>query len=342
LAVDSRVTFPADVLVRLTFAPSLAFGGAAVRGRTIQQGNKARITWDANVGRSEVESVELPEKLCLKIDAGPQTAELDGNVLTFRFRSATAAEADGLIATVHYILPILLNVGFHDPPVIQMTEGELNGVAFCWELQATASAFDVTTTERLQDWFALSWQRLNLVANPQNRRLLRALHYFHVATRLERAGHSSWEFLAEIVLNLSKVLVVLFPPTQPDEQPRDAVRHGLSRFGYDERTIERDFLPAMALRDTLDVAHVSLVALPTSSLRLIYAFTERAESSFRELLSTILKATDDDPTLLEPYENENEDVGGALSTVLARLDEHFGSDRTSGWRPIRGVNRRRA
>jgi len=221
------------------------------------------------------------------------------------------------------MLPILLNVGFHDPPVIQMTEGELNGVPFCWELQATASAFEVTTTEQLQDWFALSWQRLNIVASPRNRRVLRALHYFNVATRLERAGHSSWEFLAEIILNLSKVLMVLFPPTQPGEQPRDAVRHGLARFGYDEQAIERDFLPTMALRDTLDVAHVSLVVLPTSSLRLIYAFTERAESLFRELLSTVLRATDDDPALLAPYENENEDVGGALSTVIARLEEHF-------------------
>ena len=64
-----------------------------------------------------------------------------------------------------------------------------------------------------------------------------------------RAG----EFLPEVVLNLAKVLEVLFPPGG-DGRTRDAVRQNLSQLGFSELEIEADYIPAMALRNAAERA----------------------------------------------------------------------------------------
>jgi hypothetical protein len=68
------------------------------------------------------------------------------------------------------------------------------------------------------------------------------------------------EFLAEALPNYTKVLVVLFPG-QPGVETMDSARAGLRQLGYPDLEIERDFIPAMALRSHIDVAHVYLGVL---------------------------------------------------------------------------------
>src|SRR5260221_635501 len=125
-----------------------------------------------------------------------------------------------------------------------------------------------------QQRLATAWERLPLVGDLANRRLLAALHYFHVAVRLNRAGSTSGEFMAEVMLNLAKTMEVLFPPSG-DGKNRDAARRGLRDLGYEDSEIESDFLPAMALRNEVDVAHVDLSLFTSSPLQHVHAYTER-------------------------------------------------------------------
>ena len=63
---------------------------------------------------------------------------------------------------------------------------------------------------------------------------------------------SPWEFMSEVLLNFAKVLEVLFPASE--SQTIDAARAGLRELGFAEDEVEKWFVPALALRNHLDVA----------------------------------------------------------------------------------------
>lgn len=146
---------------------------------------------------------------------------------------------------------------------------------------------------------------------PRRRRVVAGLHYFHVACRLARQGCTAGEFIAEVVLNLSKSLEVLFPPTV-DGKTREAARSGLRALGFSEKAIECDFIPAMALRNEIDVGHVELGLFTMDQLRIIHSFTERAEHSFRELFERLLTRLQTGEADVVPY-----DLGPPSKSAIA-------------------------
>jgi hypothetical protein len=300
--------FPGDAVIRIAFRANPAFGGGGV-GNIVRQGTQAQITWNANVGRQTAASDEPMKPLDVIVETAEFDAHFRGTVLTLRGPVPSAQHLHNVIATFYYHLPLVLNVAFTEPPVIKMVDGEVGSQHFSWELAHFSHGVEVTNETRQGDRLLTAWNRLNLVGADDQRRIARALHYFHVAVRLERVGNSSWEFMSEILLNLCKILEVLFPP-DGDRKTRDAVRRGLSSLGYAHEEIERGFIPVMALRDALDVGHVSLVSLPRQSLQIIHGFTERAEPTFREMLERLLTAVQAGGIEIEAYVD-----GGTNATV---------------------------
>ena len=76
---------------------------------------------------------------------------------------------------------------------------------------------------------------------------------------------------------------MLFPPSG-DGQTRDAARRGLTNLNYSAKEIERDFLPAMALRNAIDVGHVDLSLFTRPQLNALH--TEAA-------VTTLIAGLDD-------------------------------------------------
>jgi hypothetical protein len=99
------------------------------------------------------------------------------------------------------MLPALLNIPFADPPHIKRVEGKIGSVNFGWELLEWRGEYTLTTQERQEQRFGDAWNRISVLAKPGYRRLAAALHYFHVACRLGRAGRIVGEFIAEKILN---------------------------------------------------------------------------------------------------------------------------------------------
>ena len=119
--------------------------------------------------------------------------------------------------------------------------------------------------------------------------------------RLARQGTIAGEFLAEMILNLSKVLEVLFPP-EGDSGSRDSARRGLETLEFTETEIEADYIPAMALRNEIDVGHVDLSLFTPEQLALIHGYVNRAEGAYRTLLQRVLKKVESGEFAVEPYE----------------------------------------
>jgi hypothetical protein len=295
------MSFPTDGLVRFKFSPLQPFGMEPGNGRTAVRGVAASILFNANTGSHTIESKDPLSPLDDTLEEPSRMVKLNGNILTIEQHFSSNAALTGFIQGIFYGMPPLMNVVYSDPPVIELVDGTIGNVDFRWEFQDWRLLYQTTSQENQEKLFASTWERIGLLSISTNTRLFAAIHFFYVAIRLQRQATLAGEFLSESLLNFSKILEVLFPPSG-DGRTRDAARIGLGNLGYSEIDIEADFLPAMALRNEIDVGHVDLGLFKPEHLVLIHGYARRAEQAFRELIERILTKIESNEFTVEPYE----------------------------------------
>lgn len=283
-----KFNFPNDVELIFHLQPLQPFGKEPGGGRTAVRAVEAKALFDANTGRHWIKSKNPLKPLEVIIEEPVRRIDMRGNELHMQARFESLSEMDKIVQSLFFAFPILLNIEFADPPFVERVAGTVGDVPFRWELDGWRMEFETTTQELQEKRIALCWERLGILSQPENRRVIAALHYFHVACRLSRAGNTPWEFMSEVIINLSKVLEVLFPPRNSDGKTLDSARSGLADLKYKSTEIERNFVPAMALRNNIDSAHVDLSIFTRKQLRVLHAYTEVAETAFRELLKRVL------------------------------------------------------
>jgi hypothetical protein len=206
-------------------------------------------------------------------------------------------------------------VTFVDPPYVERVDGSVNGALFRWELAKWSVQSWPTTQDEQEEAVIQACQRIDLLAATQRRRrLFGGLHHFHLACRLGTKSDTVGEFLAEMIMNLAKSLEVLFPP-KGDGNTRDAARDAFRELGFTDDRIEGDFIPAMVLRNQVDVAHVELGLFRSDDLKMVHAFVERAESAFREMFRLLLGKIAAGTFDVAAY-----DVGPARPEALATIE----------------------
>jgi hypothetical protein len=290
LRIDSskRLHFPSEGEISFHLTPKQPFGEEKGGGRTAVRNVKATMKFDANSGLHSIESRKPLRRLNLKIKLMDGELRVLGNKLTLSCSFQSRQDLIRSIESYYHVAPMLLSIDFGDPPIIERVDGRVGDVSFRWELEHWNARFTITTRARQHSAIVACFDRMKALSRPGSHRVLAALHYFHVALRLSRRGQIAGEFLAEMILNLSKSLEVLFPPSGSGKS-RDAVRRGLKSLGFAEGEIERDFLPCMALRNEIDVAHVDLSIYKLEQLTVIHNYVERCEFAFRGLFKKLLK-----------------------------------------------------
>ena len=283
-----EISFPNDVELVFHFRPLQPFGKEVGGGRTTVRNVGASTIFNANSGQYWIESKHPLSPLEVIIKEQIRLIKMLGNELHIQARFNSLEEMNEIVLPLFFGFPILLNVEFADPPFVERVDGTVGETTFRWELVSWRMEVDITTQEKQEERIIQSWERFNVLSNPDNRRIIAALHYFHVACRLCRTGNSPWEFMSEVILNLSKVLEVLFPPNTPDRKTIDAARTGLIELGYSDIEIERNFIPTMAIRNQIDSAHVDLSIFTMEQLKILHAYTAITESTFREMLRRLI------------------------------------------------------
>lgn len=236
----ATLVFPAAATIRVHLLPTQPFGGAPDRGRTAVKSTPASAYFNANTGQHHIESRPPLNPIGVVFEAPNVKLQFIGPLLICEQAVGSLNELNDLVESLYYALPCLLNAQLIDPPFIERIDGTIGDVAFRWELATWDMNYETTTQELQEERVGRALQQL-AAHDVHTRRALAAFHYFHVACRLERIGQAPGEFLAEALLNLSKVLEVLFPPAG-DGRVRDAARRGLASLGYSEQEIERDFI----------------------------------------------------------------------------------------------------
>lgn len=295
------LTFPAEVEIRFHFQPHQPFGMEPGNGRTAIRAVAATVLFNRSTGAHTIESEQPLRPLDVRIEELGRTVELKGNVLFLRQHFDTRGKLHDFIHSIYFWFPILLNVQFADPPFIERVDGRVGSCAFRWELHSWRMDFRTTTQDQQEEKIGRAWERMTLLSNTARRRLMAALHYLHVACRLARQGSTPGEFLAEVLLNFAKTLEVLFPPTG-DVQSREAARAGLRTLGFSEDEIEGSLIPALALRNEIDVGHVELGQFTMEQSTILHAYTERAEGAFRDLLNRVLEGVSSGTFEIPPHE----------------------------------------
>ena len=319
LESGQTLPFPAAGEVCFYFCPLQPFGMEAGGGHTVVQNVAATAGFNANTGAHVIESKQPLAPLEVTIEEPSRVVKLAGNVLTISEAFASNQQLTELIQSIYFAYPMLLAVEFADPPIIERVDGRVGGVRFRWELLEWKMQYEITTQEKQEQSVVSSWERIGVLSRPGSRRLLAALHYFHVALRLARRGEIAGEFLPEMILNLSKVLEVLFPPFG-DGKTRDAPRAGLRKLGFSEEEVEADYIPVMALRNEIDVGHVDLSLFKVDQLALIHGYVEHAERAFRLLFKRLFEATTSGSFKIEPYEPKP--TAGEAVRVIEKLRDH--------------------
>jgi hypothetical protein len=298
----STLVFPNDVTIRLVLEPLQLFGMSKEGGRTTTlDDSDGGIIFNAYTGSHYSEMSKSLDPLDVTIESPGDKVILKGNILIYYKKCETLNELHEIISTFYFILPILFNIKYADPPHIVEINGTIGDIEYCWELDNWKMDFQVTNSEEQEKKFIELWDEINLVGINENHRLATALYYYYVANRLNRSAVSPGEFMAEAILNCAKILEVLFPP-KGAIKTIDAARIGLSLIGYSKDEIEKKFVPVMILRNQVDSAHVFLSIFTIEELTTIHKYTERLESYFRELLNRVIAQIRDNKFKLESYE----------------------------------------
>jgi hypothetical protein len=298
---DRKLEFPAEVEVSLYLQPLQPFGMAAGGGLTAVRGSRVNILFNANTGQHFVESDAPLMPVEVVIEEPVRLVSLEGNRLTVKEHCQDYEQFTQLVQSLYFGLPLLLAVEFIEPPIVERVDGRIGAVPFSWELSDWRFAFDLTTQEHQEQRVTTAWGRFTILSAPHRRRLIAALHYFHVACRLSREAKIPGEFLAEALLNFCKVLEVLYGPS------RNQVRTSLAELGYSAEEIERDFIPAMLLRNSMDVGHPALALFTAHQLETLHRYTDRAERAFRGFLQRMFEAIEAGRIDIPPYETVSVD-----------------------------------
>lgn len=287
---NAKFEFPKTLTLELHYGPGTIFGTDSSPTRALVVGSNHSLTYDSNTGRALSESHPPLEPLEVVVESLGTKLELKGNILRYSAPCASPDVLDGIINALHFTLPTVLNLFTPEPPVVLHTKGWLGNVEFRWEHRDLRAPFHTVTKESLEKQVVDAFNQIRLFTSTKNRRLVAALHYHHKACRLIVAGISDWEFMSEAILNMFKTLEMLFVES---DKSMNEIREGLKKLGYDEKSIEGDFIPIVVLRSYVDVAHSKVTIYKPEQLFVLYRFLPACERKFRTLLEEVIKRTSD-------------------------------------------------
>lgn len=312
-----KLAFPNVVTMKTELTPTEEFAPHSSRGKTMVPGEPISFVFDANFGRMSVEGSKGIEPVAVDYTVGDVEFRLRGAQLTATTMCRSYEEFREKLNVFYHVVPLFF-YNFSNAITCGRVEGDIGGEPFLWEVEGTAFYPRAISKASQEELVVKALFRLPMVAGDENRRLLGALYYYHVARRLSDAGRGPHEFMAEIILNLAKVLEILFGPT------RDEIRRQLLLLGFEARIIEERYVPVMILRNELDVGHPLSSALGEPELLIIHRYLAHSLQDFRSLLNEIFVARQQGKFPLKPSDSTSSPdkkriVARLLQTMESRL-----------------------
>lgn len=310
-----ELNFPNKLTINAEYGPNEAFGLSNNPSRLVLKGSDTKLTFNANTGRVLAQSEPKLSPLSVRVEGEKALFELKGSLFHIETKCEDDVELNNILLTCLHGLPALINIEFPDPPFLLSLCGNLGDSTFRYELQEMPFFFRPRTINGLEKHV------MNSIVNIHSlkEKFMAAILYFHTASRLLVVGYSRWEFMAETILNFSKVLQALFG------EKMDNVRNGLASIGYSSDEIEMDFIPLMVLRNHFDVGHVQRIMPKSEQMQVLYQYLSGAEDKFRDLLKQVFDGIMNGKFLQSEWDlttlksNEQKKFNQLINTIRPRI-----------------------
>jgi len=320
---ETKINFPAQITIQIKLAPAASLG-SSVPGRTRIAG-KCRLTWNASTDRTTLESLPPLPLVQVEFESGTARWEMHGELIKMTTKIVNANQLSEWLDKLSLSLSELLNLELEDATTVLGMSLRIGNALYKLEYVPSQAMLGTDTSEAFQAERVKSvFRRLQSPSVLDSRRLQAALHYFHVACRLLSLPESPWELMPEALLNMNKVLEVLFSTNRLSDCSNTEARTELERLGFKEEKREI-LISIMKLRNHLDVAHVDTWDFPEDSLSGVYNFLYRTEWVMREMLQLLIQRMESGDFVLKPdwISQPRKDVLELLENLRQRYPHRY-------------------
>ena len=297
------ITWPADLELVLVLAPSEVFGAADPREPGVVAIDEAEVSVDPITGKMLIRSRQSlsPANILGTFPSG--TLSVSGNTATVKTPVSDAnhlnAVVDWVIVGFSHFLSIQLGVFAEVKSVLGTLGGRKLSAMYP---DGTYSALFTFLTDQERD--ALIGAALESVPrdNPSYPRLAVASFYFHHALRLlspHEVNYVPYCAHAEVMLNLTKCLEILFGASQ-----RDALRRIVREFEYSQNEIESQIIPIFLMRNEIDVAHAVGSRIDMKEVILFRKYIDRSVLNVGAILRRTTELIREQRLVLKPFTAE--------------------------------------
>lgn len=308
---DVKLTFPAVLQAKVRFGPEDAFGVPGVPRTTGKRATPASILFNLDEGTTTWEG-DLIDELGASLQVGDLNVEWSGNELKLSVEVNSQDEASQLIHSANQMLPAFLSFRLRVFVWIKEFLVEIGKSSFRFGTFPYQYSFIAATTERnqemvnraIRDWMAV---------RPESLRIVMAIYYFRHAVRLANLEPADQSMTAEVILNLSKAIEIIFSPD------RDRLRSRAKEWGFDSTFIEEKIVPILLMRSKLDVAHVATGPLSFAQHQTILRFTSMALVHVSSLISRIVEMSQSGDIELDPV---SESLDKEKADLLQKIAEY--------------------
>ena len=265
--------------MKVTFGPDDAFGIDAEPRTTAKRATPAKLQWNANDGTSFWQG-ELIDVIQTELRTDGLSGNWTANVLFFQLHAASSAEAHQIALSASQMLPAFLSLRLNVFVWIKEFLVDIGGVSCRLETLSHRYGITVATAEQntsavlmsVEDW---------LQQRSEGLRLVMAIYYYRHAKRLAALEPDRQSMAAEVILNLSKAIEIVFSAN------RDMLRKQARELGFESQFVERWIVPILLIRNELDVAHVTSTPLSSFQHQAILDFLDRASVHVHTMLEKL-------------------------------------------------------
>lgn len=307
-------TFPARATINVKLAPEEAFGEADLSGKLsiVPHGHQVRMSTDLRNGGIRFQGGGRLPKLQAEGPLFDARIQLDGAHALVEHACPSEGAFKQLIRLVENQVPAVLSVPLRAPVEVVSVSGSVGPqrfrVEFCGVIEAPIRTADLTrdVQEKLE--------RLQHLPAQAADRVFSAHRYLLQAYRLRYISEYPGQFLGERLLNLYKVLEVLFG------RKADDLRASLQHLGLRDEVVEL-LVGLVYVRDESDVGHPAIQQLDAASYESVHKYVFWAEEVVTWLLDHLLDRLPTTENGLKPLNKSPSKRLGTLVAIARNINQ---------------------
>jgi len=308
-----ELTYPAKVAASILFGPEDAFGVQDGTFRsTIQAGTSPNVLFRANEGTAHLSGAYI-DRLSFTKYLEVFGLSADGNRICFEFMGYSDEDVAGKLLSANHFLPAILTLRFGIYVWVKEYTAAVGSRKLRLEVTRGAVAYRGASAELQENLLTSAFEEL-VTTNPGHHRWISSAYYYRNALRLFELPIDPQSLVAEILLNLTKALEILFSPS------RDRLRELARCWGFDDKFVEERLIPLFLLRNELDVAHVATGPLSPAQKGIIIDFLVSAQGAVNYTISRVGDLVRDGAIELAPASKE---LDREKERLLEKISEYL-------------------